>query len=92
MNNLIQMLNIKGQEGLYSITLKDIHLYGGGGLLRRCNNSLGKLLTAVYPEYLTSIDSNSFYSNTSGIPRSFALMISIFRLVIGIKFQINEVS
>ncbi len=52
MDALATKLNIKDQEGWYSLTTKTMKSHGGHGLLHvKYNGSVTKLLTTVYPEY-----------------------------------------
>ncbi len=51
MENLAKRLNIRDQEGWYSLTLNTLKQNGGYGLLQKYNGSPSKLLTNVYPEY-----------------------------------------
>jgi hypothetical protein len=51
MNQLATKLNITSLDGWYNITGKYITNNGGGGLLKRYEGSISKLLSAIYPEY-----------------------------------------
>ncbi len=52
MSELAAKLDIKSPEDWYNISLKKFHQVGGGGLCAMYH-SMPKLLTTVYPEYLT---------------------------------------
>ncbi len=45
-------MDVKNMEGWYSVTTETIRKHGGGAILQYHNNSVSKLLSTVYPEYL----------------------------------------
>ncbi len=55
MKNLAKKLGITSDEGWYTVTTKLFHQHGGQGLLNKYNNSVIKLLSAIFPQYLTRI-------------------------------------
>ncbi len=55
MDELGKKLNITNQDGWYKLRAKELIAFGGRGLLNlKYNGSIHKLLTVVYPEYLTT--------------------------------------
>ncbi len=54
MDTLAKQLNIYDQDGWYSVTKQTLLKNGGTSLALKYKNSISKLLTTVYPEYLLS--------------------------------------
>ncbi len=51
MKELTKQLSISGIEGLQTLTVSSVHKHGAAGILHKYNNSLGSLLSALFPEY-----------------------------------------
>ncbi len=51
LDDLARKLNITTPQGWFSIRNPTLIERGGGGLLRKYNGSLSRLLSTVYPEY-----------------------------------------
>ncbi len=52
LNELGEKLKIASPEGWYKVRLAAFVKYGGNEILARYNDSFGKMLSTVYPEYL----------------------------------------
>jgi len=51
LDEFFKTLNLKSWEDWYGVTVEQVQTHGGSGLLANYNNSLKKVLLAVYPEH-----------------------------------------